>query len=270
MRFKVSAGYGTGLLLAALPLAEARAASPVAGPERTVLEPGLAPVPDHRRTRREILPPVTPPGFRALFDGKSLNGWHISQTSNHGSTPLVIVRDGMILGAQNPPGRGGLLVSNESFADFDLYLEVRSDWGNDSGVLFRVTEAGAGYQLTMDTLPCGSVGRLEGVGGVRMANQTPTLAATAPCWTDDPGMAAWKRDDWNVVQVRVAGVAPQVAVTVNGVQLPIAADTANSAVGGRIAGPIALQIHGGVARWQPGGLWRWRSIAIRERTADAR
>jgi hypothetical protein len=31
-----------------------------------------------------------------------------------------------------------------------------------------------------------------------------------------------------------------------------------------IEGPIALQIHGGPVRWQPGGFWRWRNIAIRE------
>jgi hypothetical protein len=31
-----------------------------------------------------------------------------------------------------------------------------------------------------------------------------------------------------------------------------------------IDGPIALQIHGGPVRWQPGGFWRWRNIGIRE------
>lgn len=28
--------------------------------------------------------------------------------------------------------------------------------------------------------------------------------------------------------------------------------------------PLGVQIHGGTARWQPGGFWRWRNVAIRE------
>lgn len=235
---------------------------PSPGPRMT-LSPGLAPVPDHRAVVRDLPPPVAPDGFRPLFNGVDLSGWHLSKSSNHGSTPLVVVRDGMIIATQNPPGRGGLLVSDEPFADFELYLEARGDWGNDSGILFRITEAGAGYQITLDTLPCGSVGRLEGVGGVRMSNQTATLGAAPPCWKDDPGLNAWRRDDWNVVRITVEGTAPHVSVTINDHRLADNVDDRNNAVGQKISGPIALQIHGGVSRWQPGGYWRWRNIAIR-------
>ena len=112
-------------------------------------------------------------------------------------------------------------------------------------------------------MPCGSVGRLKGVGGVRMADQSAALGASPPCWRDDPGQAAWKRDDWNVIRVRVEGAAPTVSVSVKGVPIPVAADSINRAVGGMERGPIALQIHGGTSRWQPGGFWRWRSIAVR-------
>lgn len=250
--------------LAAPPAPEPNSPSP-----RVVLAPGLTAVPDHRGVVRRIEPATTPPGFRALFNGVDLRGWHLSRTSNHGSTPLLLVRDGMIIATQDPPGRGGLLVSDESFGDVELYLEARSDWGNDSGVLVRSTEAGAGYQITLDTLPCGSVGRLEGVGGVRMADQTATLGATAPCWHDDPGLAAWKRDDWNVIRIRIEGAAPRVSVSINGTLLPAAGDDVNRAVGGATRGPIALQIHGGTSRWQPGGFWRWRSIAVRELATGA-
>ena len=37
-----------------------------------------------------------------------------------------------------------------------------------------------------------------------------------------------------------------------------------------VEGPIAIQIHGGIARWQPGGVWRWRNLAIKELGADAK
>jgi hypothetical protein len=37
-----------------------------------------------------------------------------------------------------------------------------------------------------------------------------------------------------------------------------------------LEGPIAIQIHGGPVRWQPGGFWRWRNLAIRELPAGAK
>lgn len=230
---------------------------------RMTLAPGLVSVLDHRATERVIPPPFTPPGFQPLFNGVDLGGWHVSRDSNHGATPLIMVRDGMIIASQDPPGRGGLLISDDMFGDFELYLEVRSDWGNDSGLLFRVTEAGAGYQVTLDTLPCGGIGRLEGVGGVRMASQSATVGSAPPCHPDDPGQRAWKRDDWNIVRIRVVGDAPTVDVSINDVRLPTAMDDQNRAVGRIRRGPIALQIHGGTDRWQAGGFWRWRSIAVR-------
>ena len=29
-------------------------------------------------------------------------------------------------------------------------MEVKPDWGNDSGIFFRTTETGAAYQITLD------------------------------------------------------------------------------------------------------------------------
>jgi hypothetical protein len=77
-------------------------------------------------------------------------------------------------------------------------------------------------------------------------------------------MSIWKRDDWNTVRIRSEGEFPHVTVWINDQQVSDATDTQNSAVGGMYEGPIALQIHGGPVRWQPGGFWRWRNIAIRE------
>ena len=81
-------------------------------------------------------------------------------------------------------------------------------------------------------------------------------------------MTAWKREDWNIVRVRVAGDVPHATVWINDQQISDASDTENHALGGMIDGPIAIQIHGGTVRWQPGGFWRWRNIAIRELAGD--
>jgi hypothetical protein len=77
-------------------------------------------------------------------------------------------------------------------------------------------------------------------------------------------MTAWKREDWNTVRVRVTGDVPHATVWINDKEVSDASDTENHAVGGMVEGPIAIQIHGGGVRWQPGGFWRWRNLAIKE------
>ena len=77
-------------------------------------------------------------------------------------------------------------------------------------------------------------------------------------------MAAWTRDDWNTVRIRVQGEVPRATVWINDTLVSDAVDAANHAVGGIVEGRIALQIHGGTARWQPAGFWRWRNIGIRK------
>ena len=83
-------------------------------------------------------------------------------------------------------------------------------------------------------------------------------------------MKAWKREDWNTVRVRVAGDVPHATVWINGQQVSDATDTENHALDGMVEGPIAIQIHGGTVRWQPGGFWRWRNLAIKELGVDAK
>ena len=240
----------------------------------TVLVPGLNPVPDYRKLVVAPPAPEIPSGFTPLFNGRDLTGWHISKTARHGTTPDFHVLDGMIVGTQNPLGRGGMLVSDKKYKNFEFYMEAKPDWGNDSGFFFRTTEEGAAYQVTLDYLPGGTMGRFITEGGIAMkiggAGQRPAgqgAAANASGTANrppDPGMTIWKHEDWNKVRIRVEGDVPHVTVWINDQQVSDASDVQNSAVGGMVTGPIALQIHGGPVRWLPGGFWRWRNIAIRE------
>jgi hypothetical protein len=259
------------------------------------LAPGLREVPDYRALVAEAPAPKIPEGFTSIFNGKDLTGWHVSTTARHGVQPDYHVAHGMILGTQRPLGSGGLLITDRKYRNFELYLEVKPDWGNDSGIFFRTTETGAAYQITMDYLPGGSMGRLIGEGGIQFgagrggapaANSAPaasqpgaTGATSAAAGqtagagrgqTTDPGMTAWKREDWNVVRVRVAGEVPHATVWINDQQVSDASDTENHALNGMVEGPIAIQIHGGAVRWQPGGFWRWRNLAIKELAPDAK
>lgn len=230
----------------------------------TVLAPGLNAVPDYREFVHTPPAVKVPDGFTPLFNGVDLTGWHISSIARHGTTPDFHVTHGMILGTQNPIGRGGLLITDKKFKNFEFYMEARPDFGNDSGFFFRTTEGGAAYQITLDYLTGGTMGRFINEGGISTKiTQTSPLVA-APGQAPDAGMALWKHEEWNTVRVRVEGDAPHVTVWINGQQVTDTSDAQNSAAGGMIAGPIALQIHGGPARWQPGGFWRWRNLAIKE------
>jgi len=244
------------------------------------LGPGLREVPDYRKVAIDAPAPKVPDGFTPIFNGRDLTGWHISTEARHGVTPDFHVLHGMILGTQHPVGSGGLLLTDKKYRNFELYFEAKPDWGCDSGIFFRTTETGVAYQITMDYLPGGTMGRLIGEGGIQVgpgsrgrgaptpaggaAPAPPSLPLATPGESKDPGMQAWKPFDWNTVRVRVEGEVPHATVWINGVQVSDATDTANHALGGMIEGPIALQVHGGPVRWQPGSFWRWRNIGIKE------
>jgi hypothetical protein len=271
--------------------AGAAPAAPAPAGAQILLAPGLREVPDYRNN--VVIPTLgkLPEGMDPIFNGKDLTGWHISKTARHGLTPDFHAAHNMILGTQQPFGSGGLLLTDANYKDFELYFEAKPDWGCDSGVFFRTTENGAAYQITMDYLPGGSMGRLIGEGGITVttgggrgraagaaaagtaaapraagapAPDAATAAQTGPGSSNDPGMKAWKPNEWNTVLIRVQGEVPHATVWINGTQVSDATDSENHAVGGMYNGPVALQVHGGGVRWQPGGFWRWRNIALKE------
>jgi hypothetical protein len=240
--------------------------------------------------------PFVPAGFTAIFNGRDLTGWHISTTNHHGTTPAYRVVHGLIVGTQNPLGQGGILLTDKKYRNVEVYMEVKPDYGCDSGLFLRSTEAGEAYQVTLDYLPGGGMGgiygeRLTGVGGrgsapaaarggaapATPAPATPPpppvvggipLGSTTPQGTAG-WMKVWKREDWNSVRARFVGDVPHITVWINDQQITDFTDTANHAAGGITEGAIAIQVHGGT-RWVPGGLWRWRTIAVKELPADAK
>lgn len=70
--------------------------------------------------------------------------------------------EGVIVGHQDPPGNGGLLVSDREFGDVEITLETADEWYSDSGLFLRTTPEGAAYQVTIDLYPEGSVGAIWG------------------------------------------------------------------------------------------------------------
>jgi len=76
---------------------------------------------------------TVPPGFTAIFDGKTLGGWH-------GDAGFFAVRDGAIVAGseKNDTPKNTYLVLDKPYADFELHYKYRwvTEDGN-SGIQFR-------------------------------------------------------------------------------------------------------------------------------------
>jgi hypothetical protein len=195
-----------------------------------------------------------PNGFTPIFNGKNLDGWHISKTNHHGTTPAWAVEPGGILtGMQNPSGKGGILLTDKKYRNFEVYLELNPDWGCDGGLFLRSSEKGEAYQVLLDYREAGYVG---GIYGERLQG-VPTQMPTE--WEK-----AWKKDGWNTIRARIQGDLPSFQVWINAVRVMNWSDFANHAANGASDGMIAVQVHGGTKIWKEGGKHRFRNIAVRE------
>ena len=200
-----------------------------------------------------------PDGFQPIFNGKNLSGWHVSRINHHGTTMSARVEGSELVLEQNPIGEGGILLTDKRYKDFELYLEVKPDWGCDGGIFLRSNEEGNAYQITIDYLIRNTVGTLitEGI---------PAMSGTGqrrpPDW-----QKIWKRGEWNSFRVRMTGEAPHVTAWMNGAQIIDFTDGQNHAFGGVRDGMIALQLHftnATTPRNIPHGTHRFRNIGIKE------
>lgn len=194
-----------------------------------------------------------PAGFTPIFNGKDLTGWHISKTNHHGTTPDWKVENGVLTGTQNPPGKGGILLTDRKYKNVEVYAEVMPDWGCDGGLFLRSSEKGEAYQVLLDYREKGT---LFGVYGERLKD---VVTWQVQNWRD-----YWKENEWNSVRARIEGDIPRITVWVNGKQTTSWSDTSNHAAGGALDGMIAVQVHGGNQIWKEGGKHRFRNIAVRE------
>jgi Domain of Unknown Function (DUF1080) len=220
--------------------------------------------------------PRIPDGFTPIFNGRDLTGWHVSKTNHHGTTPEYRVLHGLIVGTQNPKGQGGILLTDKKYKNVEVYMEVKPDWGCDSGLFLRSSEAGEAYQVTLDYLPGGGMGgiygeRLTGVQNAAAAKLSDEERAAQAKLRAGTWQKAWKREAWNSVRARIVGDVPQITVWINDQLITEFTDTANHAAGGATDGMIAIQMHFSnekTPRWVDGGFWRWRAIAVKELPAQ--
>ena len=260
-----------------------------------------------------------PQGFRGLFDGETLKGWKMmprlpvprypgapfnmdpngarmkEMSKNVGKWTVV---DGAIVGEQDPPasGVGAYLVSEETFGDFELMIDMKPDWRTDTGFLIRTLPGGSpGLQVLCDFRPQGGIGGfygngLAGIHGMSFAIDAIVDEDSVPIRviSADPNkgraelrdetrailtyavdveefLKVWKVGEFNTFKVRCEGRIPTVTTWVNGLKIAVL-DLADiewpnydaEAIAEMTGGRghISLEVHSN-GRKDPQGLERW-------------
>ena len=90
-----------------------------------------------------------------------------SRTSKNKSGGKWVVEDGAIVGSQDVPGNGGIVITEKEYGDFEVALEMNNDYGPDSGLFLRSTDNGKCYQAMIDYHKGGNLMGIygEGIGG---------------------------------------------------------------------------------------------------------
>jgi hypothetical protein len=163
-------------------------------------------------------------GYRPLWDGKTLKGWHVIGKGKW------TVEGGILVGRhQRTDAEYGHLVTDSTWGDFTARVVFKSVKGN-SGLYFRIEEKGfsgvSGFQAEIDPT--------QDVGGLYETNGRGWVVKPTPAEVKK----FFKPGDWNTMTVSAKGT--RIEVRVNGVTSARIEDRK-----GRRKGKIALQLHGG-------------------------
>jgi hypothetical protein len=217
-------------------------------------------------------------GFETIFDGKTLKGWHVSAQTGHSRASMNksggkwVVEEGAIVGSQDIPGNGGILLTDKSYGDFEVIVEMKNDFGPDSGLFLRSNEKGQAYQYMVDYHDKGNLAGIYGEGlpgGLHQRNfdfgADPSLitvkpdAATKCPVTPEQWKKLWKHGAWNELRARIVGNPPTITTWINGVKFTELKDTEKRTAD---TGMIALQVHGGGDF--TGQFVRYKGIKVKE------
>lgn len=206
-----------------------------------------------------LLEPAAGPPMESIFDGKSLQGWHVSAQTGHSrasgnkSGGKWVVEDGAITGSQDAPGNGGIILTDAEYGDVEVALEMKNDFGPDSGLFLRSTEDGRAYQAMIDYHGRGNLMGIygEGIGGFGSSNynfdgapdriQLRTNAVALPI-LPEAWKYFWRHGQWNELRARIVSNPPSITTWINGVKIMEWSDTEKRLPD---KGRIALQVHGG-------------------------
>jgi hypothetical protein len=173
------------------------------------------------------------PGFRPLFDGKSLAGWE-------GDENVFRVADGAVVAGslKEKIDHNHFLCTKQRFGDFELRLKARLvGKGENAGVQFRSERIKdhfevIGYQCDMGMAQGKSIW-----GALYDESRRKSFLAQG---NHEKLAQTVKADDWNDLVIRCEG--PHIQIWVNGLQTVDYTEPDDKIIQ---SGVIALQIHGG-------------------------
>jgi hypothetical protein len=212
---------------------------------------------------------VPPAGFRALFNGRDLAGWHgmghfdpralaamsdAERASKRAADMENLrrhwhVEDGEIVNN----GQGVYLTSDDEFGDYELWIDYRTVPKADSGVYLKATPQVQIWDYTEEGGKW-SIGADKGSGG--LWNNSAGAAGKDPLVLADKPFGQWNR-------LRIVQVGARTTVYLND-QLVVDHAIMENFWDRRnplfARGPIQLQTHGGEIRW--------RNLFVREIPPD--
>jgi hypothetical protein len=230
--------------------------------------------------RADVPPPekFDDTGFVPIFNGKDLTGWKVSAKTGHSRTSgnksggRWVAENGAIVGSQDVPGNGGILITEKEYGDFEVVLEMNNDFGPDSGLFLRSNDQGQCYQAMIDYHPNGNLMGIygEGIGGkpnvknfdfldkVTDIKLNPDAPFKCPVSAAD-WPKFWKHGEWNELRARIEGNPPRFTTWIKGVRFMEFVDTEKRLPD---RGGIALQVHGGGDYTKQ--FVRYRNVRVRE------
>ncbi len=212
--------------------------------------------------------PKPPEGFRAIFNGHDLAGWHglnphsvAKLTGEKRDAELAKMRAEFVQhwrvegGELVNSGTGPYATTDEEFGDIELLIEYKTVAKADSGIYLRGNPQVQIWDPNQKFDPKNPMRRPHlGSGG--LFNNTPGTLGR------DPVMAADKPfGQWNTLRIRQVGA--RTWVTLNTRLVVEGAPMENFWEKGKpfpARGPLMLQTHGGEIRW--------RAIYVRDIPAD--
>jgi hypothetical protein len=215
--------------------------------------------------------------YVSIFNGQDLTGWHISAQSGHSrksgnkSGGRWVVEKGAIIGSQDEPGNGGLIITDKKYKNFEVVLETANDFGPDSGLFLRSTEKGVAWQAMIDYHAKGNLMGVygEGLGGKPHVRNFTFLDTPDKIKEDEAPFKLpispekwpefWKHGEWNELKARIVGNPPRIDTWIKGVKFM---EWTEKELRHPDDGGIALQVHGGGDYTKQ--YVRYRNIRVKE------
>src|SRR6187200_541203 len=212
--------------------------------------------------------PAPPPGFRAIFNGRDLTGWHglnphtvvrlsgAKKEENLAQQGLDFSKDWTVEnGELVNDGHGPYATTDEEFGDIELRIEYKTVPKADSGIYLRGTPQVQIWDWNQVFDPK-SPTRKPHLGSGGLFNNTPGAPGRDPLTLADKPFG-----EWNQFRIRQIGARTWVwlndKLVVDGAVMENYWERAKPLPA---KGPIMLQTHGGEIRW--------RNIFVHEIGAD--